>query len=335
MPRLSRISPVAVILLLAAPLGGFLSGMSTLGMAAPRAKSRGKLGKPAQERPPKFDAETLEAFAPDAVSRLGPGAPGLPPPSTTAASGAGGESEAEGSGAVGGSGWSKIVGAESLLDELRAQLPLISEGVKSPSAYRGGGNKLAGRGLATVAVVFGVIAQYDGDVKLKKNAVGWRTHFAQAGLNSLKVNSDDAHKQAKLCLQELNELLSGGKGDGPKGDPDATWQSIVPRPTIMSRLDEAYQKRLKGWTADSASFAKHAGEIRHEAEMIAVLIRVMRDPSFDNSDEDDYKSHTGEIQKQCEEIIAALDAKNLERAQAAGAQIYKSCDACHEVYRGN
>src|SRR5687768_18004110 len=49
------------------------------------------------------------------------------------------------------------------------------------------------------------------------------------------------------------------------------------RPLLMQRMERALQEGVSPKLADARSFERAAGEVRHEAEMLAVLAELIQD----------------------------------------------------------
>ena len=307
-------SSVFVIALI---VGGLLS-------AAPPAGKR----KPKRVRPPTFDKSVNDVFAPDARKLLvgkrpplsdkvtrpkNPGkTPSGDPPAPSYA-------------------WSKIISRDVLEAEIKRYNQLVQKNVSSSGKYRSGGYKEGRVQFSTLAIAFGVVAEYDGEPawRWKKHAPGMRDALARAGKNS-KVGSEGAYKEAKLRKFDLEDLVRGGRVDlrGSPGPVD--WSAVTDRSPLMKRLDLAFDKRLKPWLSSPAQFKQNQAAAQHEAEVIAMLAEVITRKAMDDYDEEDY-AQWARTMKQAARKIA--EASTYEEASRAAGAISKSCSACHEVYK--
>ncbi|HEX7448482.1 MAG TPA: cytochrome c [Pirellulales bacterium] len=316
-----------------------LLGVSALLHAAPaihRAATGKRLFKTAP--PPKFDQETIETFFPDARAKLGPGQPG----GATAAAGnassspdAGGDTEADPAGGAGGFAWSKLIAGSAIEDEIKAQLSPVAEATKTPSEFKGGGNHKDRVYFTELAMLFGVIAQYDGDVRSswKRDALALRDLFKRAGVNC-KVGTDNSFKEAKQRSEDLAQLVGGGKIELPKPDPDVKWSDVANRPPLMTRMGkEGFDPRIKAWTADKGEFSKNRQALANEAQLVAVIAHLIQDESYEFADDEGYQRFAKELEKQAVEIVEAIKADSFERAQTAAGQLNKACSSCHADYR--
>jgi hypothetical protein len=182
--------------------------------------------------------------------------------------------------------------------------------------------------------MFGVISQYDTDIRWKKDSLGLRQAFARASFNS-KVSSDSAFKEAKLRSSNIADLV---KGDPPKELPEAeakvSWNEVAYRPPLMRRMGaEGYSKALKAYTADKGAYNAHKDELLHEAQIVAVIAHVIQDPGFEFGDDENYRKFAKDLQTQAMETAEAIKADSFERTQAAATKVNQACTNCHGDFR--
>src|SRR5262249_55737586 len=156
--------------------------------------------------------------------------------------------------------------------EVKALAPVAAEAVKTKTGFAGKGREQAQNAFTELAALFGVIAQYDGDVRWKKDGPGLEKAFSQAGLNC-KTSSDAAYKEAQRRSEELGDLVRGNTpADLPKGDAAAPWSELLNRPALMRRLEEAREggKITKGISSKN-DFKKGKDALLREAEVLAMI----------------------------------------------------------------
>ncbi|OYV85156.1 MAG: hypothetical protein B7Z73_14130, partial [Planctomycetia bacterium 21-64-5] len=184
--------------------------------------------------PPKFTPEVTATFFDDARQKLGPGQPGGVIAAATPKPG-GASDEGDAIAATGDAAWSKLIAASTLEDEVKAQKDSLAEVTKTPSVFKGGGNNVARVHYTELAMLFGVISQFDGEVRWKKDALGLREIFRRAGGNC-KVGTDNSYKEAHQRSDDLAQLITGGKIELPKPDPDTKWSDVANRAPLMTRM---------------------------------------------------------------------------------------------------
>jgi hypothetical protein len=291
-------------------------------------------GKRGVQPPPKFDAEALQLFATDARTKLGPGQPGGGVRAKPAAApGAAPEGESAASELfAGGFTWSKLISPDSLEAEVKGQVPVAAEAVKTINGFKGKGREIAQTSFTVLTVLFGVIAQYDGDVRWKKDAAGLEKAFSQAGFNC-KTSSDAAFKGSQKCSQDLAELVRGGTLDLPKGDASLPWNDLVNRPALMRRMEEARAGNVGKWLSNKGEFKKNKDNLLREAQLLAVISEVIKGKGFESGDDEAYQKYAVALQSQCLVLIEAIHTDQQDKAQSTFAQVSKACDTCHGDFK--
>ena len=316
-------------LVVASAVGGFLL-LQAIGYAQQAKK------KPVRALPPKWSEEVKGAFFADARKVLGERPkfnPGAKPASTGGASTPMPMPTGDDPAAGGVFAWSKVVTPETLEDEIKAQKLLLDASVTTPGPFKGGGNRDARKQFSTLAVMFGIIAEYDGTVRWQKDATGIRDLLAQAGV-SCKVGTDQSYNQAKLRLQELTDLVGGGTiADLKPSEAAAQWDKVANRPPLMMRLEDAFDKRLKPWLANEGEFKSKSSEILAEAQILAALAEVIQRPGFEFADDESYLEHAKAMRQAASDIVDAVKLNSYEKANTAAGTISNSCTACHEGFR--
>jgi hypothetical protein len=182
-----------------------------------------------------------------------------------------------------------------------------------------------------LAVVFGVIAQYDGQVRWQKDAVGLRAAFARAGFNC-KVGTDNSFKEARQRSQDLADLVRGNLKVAP-AEAEARWAEVANRPPLMKRMELSQRERLGPWTASGNEFARNRDAVVREAQMLAMIAEVIKDQSYEYADDATYRGYVDELQQHCLEIIEAAKNNDFPKAQSAASRVNQACDRCHGDFR--
>jgi hypothetical protein len=287
-------------------------------------------------KPPtrQWDKTTARAFQDDAFAELVGQRP------VFAALGAGGGRPAPGTPGPDGGGkpsgggfkWSSIISEDTLIDEIKDLKKTAAAAVASASEFKGGGYDTAREAFSTVAVAFGVIAEYDQDIRWKKEAEQARDLFARVGFNC-KVGTDQSFGESKLRAADLDGLLSGNAPSAKaEREGDFKWNQAAGRPPLMSRLD-ASDGALGAAIASKADFEKAADRLAHEAEVVAMIGEVIQRPEFEYFDDSTYTGHASAMRDGALKVRDAARKKDYEAARAAVGEVKKSCDACHGDYR--
>jgi len=297
-----------------------------------------KPGEPVQRaRPPEWNSDVLNAFFADAREKLPGERPNLgiasatrPMPDNPASSSQSGPDE---SGSI--FAWSKLISATSLEDEVKRYKLVLDQVVTTPGPFKGGGNREARVHFSTLALVFAIIGEFDGDVRWKDEAPDLRGMFAQAGF-SCKVGTDQSYNQSKLRLQDLADLVRGESVSAAKSDieREAKWDKVADRPPLMSRLEIAFDKRLSKMAASKALFEESIDEVRREAEIIAAIGEVIQREGYEYAGDEDYLQHARRMRDAGVQIREAIKTKDYGSVENAVGEIRKACTNCHESYRG-
>ena len=228
--------------------------------------------------------------------------------------------------------WAKLISAETLEDEVKSLQKQISETVNTPAKFKGGGFKASRKQFSELALLFAIVAKYDGEVRWKEKASGMRDLMGRAGHNC-KVGTDASFSEAKLRKEDLELLVQGGNVSVPDGESEANWEKISDRAPLMQRLEQAQQQGIAPWTANSGEFSRKSADILHEAELIAAFAEAIQQPGYEFADDESYLAFARQMQDAAREVVGAVKGKNYEAARAASGNIEKSCSGCHEGFR--
>lgn len=294
--------------------------------------------KPVRALPPKWSKEVTESFFPDARQVLVGERPNFGSGGKPKVAGGGSpQPTADGGGEPESTGgvftWSKIIAPEAVEDEIKEQKRQLDVSVTTPGPFKGGTNRDARKQFSVIAMLFAIIAEYDGDIRWKKDATGIRELVAQAGF-SCKVGTDQSYNQSKLRLQELTDLIGGGSiADLKPGEAAAQWDKVINRQPLMMRLEDGFQKKLMPMLANEGEFKKNVEQILHEAQVLAAISEVIQRPGFEFTDDETYLGFAKAMRQAASDIAAATKLNSYEKANAAAGVITKACSDCHEGYR--
>ncbi len=297
----------------------------------PRARAISRSLAPA----PIWRRQELDAFFPDARAHLGPAPsepaaplqPAEPPPMPGARAAPAAAQAAAGTPAF---SWSSVVEAAVLEDEVKAYARLLAAPLKNAVAFNRQHDEVR-RHYAYLATLFSVIAQFDGEIRWKDTAASLSAALARTATNC-KAASDGALRDAKSRLHELQDLIGGGAVDVPPAEADE--MGTLDRPSLMTRLETSIDGRLDAWTAREADFNRQRDTLRHEAQIVSLLARIITDAELDFADDETYQKHAAQLQAQARELVEAARQGDFPKAQSATNGVRQACDACHADFRG-
>ena len=229
--------------------------------------------------------------------------------------------------------WTDLVAAETIETEIKRLAILINSDVTTPGLFKSGGHRKCRQHFSTLAVLFAIVGQYDGEVRWKQPAPAFRDLCARAGYNC-KAGTDQSFREATQRKQDLTDLIRGDRPEVPKAEPQTDWSQVADRPPLMRRMELAHQGRLTKWLASRDEFSRNRLAIRHEAQLLAVLGEIIRQEGFDYWDDETYNHFALELSQAAKDLSAAVDNTNYAAARDARARATKACSGCHEDYRG-
>jgi cytochrome c556 len=271
--------------------------------------------------------DTLDGERPDfsAVAATASGAATAPQSGAAPAGMAGG-------GGTGGFKWSALVSPETLADEIKEMKGTVSKAVASASDFKGGGYNDARKAFSAIALSFALIADYDGDVRWKKDAETARDLFARVG-NNCKVGTQQSFDESKARVADLDALLEGNPIDAKSDrEDDWTWSQVAGRPPLMSRLETA-DGIANAAVASKDDFNKQVEKLLHEVEIVAAIGEAIQRPDYEYHDDDTYRGYASQMRDAAVKARAAVQKSDYDATRTAVGEIKKSCDACHGDYR--
>ena len=229
--------------------------------------------------------------------------------------------------------WSPLISATVLEDEVKSLKLAVDETVTTPVRFQSQGFKAAHDQFALLATLFGIVAQYDGDVRWKEQAPVARDLFAHAAA-SATVGSTQVFNEARQRKQDLQDLVSGARLTATPTESADDWSTVAERPPLMRRLEIASQTNMTPIVGSPAEFSSRRTELLHEAQIIAALAEVLQQPGMMDADDDTYAEFAAQMKQAALGIVEATRQENYEAARQSAGDVIKSCSQCHELYRG-
>ena len=244
--------------------------------------------------------------------------------------GDGGSEPAAGGGMTG--NWAALISAPTIEDEVKAIKLAVDNGVDKPSQFSGGGYQNARYQFSVAAAMFGIIAEFDGDVRWKSQSLGIRDVFSRTAGNC-KVGSTQAYNEAKLRKADLQDLLGGATVAAKANAEDFNWSRVADRAPLMQRLEVAVDERLSPMTSSADEFESNKETILHEAEIVAAISHILTRPQMEDGDDEDYAGYANQMKSGALDLVDAIKLNDSDRAASAVGVMTQSCTECHELYR--
>jgi hypothetical protein len=283
-------------------------------------------------RPPKWPADVLNVFYPDARQKLVGTRPNYSQLQSELASAGNPDKTQSGQAKEGGAAWSKLIDAETIETEIKRIGPEVANAIKTPSEFKGGSYKECRRDFSLLAALFAVDAEFDGDVRWKDSAPALRDLFARAGRNC-KAGSDQTYREAAQRKQDLADLVAGNRPKLPNAESKTDWAKVADRPPLMQRMNTAHEDRLKKWLANKGEFVSHKDDVKHESQIAAVIADIIGREGFEFWDDEKYAKFARELRQAAADVASAVELDNFEQAQQANSRMTKACADCHEGFR--
>ena len=244
--------------------------------------------------------------------------------------GGGGSEPAAGGGMTG--NWAALISASTIEDEEKAIKLAVDNGVDKPSQFSGGGYQNARYQFSVAAAMFGIIAEFDGDVRWKSQSLGIRDVFSRTAGNC-KVGSIQAYNEAKLRKADLQDLLGGATVAAKANAEDFNWSRVADRAPLMQRLEVAVDERLSPMTSSADEFESNKETILHEAEIVAAISHILTRPQMEDGDDEDYAGYANKMKSGALDLVDAIKLNDSDRAASDVGVMTQSCTECHELYR--
>ncbi|MGI9457654.1 MAG: hypothetical protein ACR2NU_13905 [Aeoliella sp.] len=228
--------------------------------------------------------------------------------------------------------WSDLVEADTIEAEIKRLVAPLGPLVATPSAFKGGGYRDCRDHFSWLAVLFAVASDYDEEVRWQDTAEGLSQLYARAGFNC-KVGTDQSFRESQLRVEDLGELVRGGRPDVPPVKPDIGWDQIADRTPLMRRMEVALAERISPNASDGRALTGNADDLRHEAQLVAILAHVITQEGFADADDQSYTAHADSLRDAAVRFSQATDREDFQSARAALGDMSKACSNCHDEWR--
>ena len=228
--------------------------------------------------------------------------------------------------------WRRLIAGEVIEDEVKRLEQTLRSTITTPGRFKSEYGQIH-QAFSTLALMFGLIHQYDGDVRWKDQAPVALPTFARAAASS-RVGTLQAYNFSKLQLESLTELVRGGNFNANTAPiEEFDWSETVERSPLMVRLETSFDTSLKPDLASNTEFKKHLDRVKHEASMVAAIGQVLIQENMDDAEDDDYAEYARQMTAAALEVMDACKTDQYDRASDAANRIGQSCSNCHDDWR--
>ncbi len=282
--------------------------------------------KAPRARPPEWGKEAESVFFPDVREVLTGERPGPAGASGRAARTRPGPQPA-------GKAWSDAVPGEVVVTEIKRTVAQLEASLASLGRFRGGGNAAARKHFSWLALLLAVVDEFDDEVRWKREAAGLRD-YAAAAAEACGGTDEASYQRASLAGQDFADLVRGQRPSVSDSPPADDWSDLADMSLVMQRMEQSLEERVKAALANRKSFRRLSDEASHEAALLAMLAAATVHEGADYAGDGDFETLAQKLQVSASDLKKALDDREYEAAQQAGAAVTRSCSECHESYRG-
>lgn len=225
-----------------------------------------------------------------------------------------------------------LISPTSLEDEIKRVRLQFDAAITTPTAFRSGDFQQARLHLTTLAALFAVVAEHDGDVRWKADAAAARDLFARSAANC-KSGSAQVYNETKLRKADLEDLVSGSGLADRQAELENDWGLIADRVPLMTYAERLLDGPLKEGTRDAEAIASLAGRVRRSAELLAMVGQILKTEGLADADDADYAALCDELITASRAVSRALDREDAEAVRRGAGAVSQSCSKCHESYR--
>ncbi|MEM7785518.1 MAG: hypothetical protein AAF623_19380 [Planctomycetota bacterium] len=227
--------------------------------------------------------------------------------------------------------WSRFVSGTTIEDEVKTIQLELAKVITSPVKFKSDYDKVHHH-FSMLSMLFGIIREYDSDVRWKKYAGPAQASFERAAANS-RVGTIQAFESCKRRKEEIQELVRGGNFVGEDKAPDLLdWGTVVDRTPIMERLQISYDQMKKA-TSNESDFKDNIEIILHESELVAAMSETLLRENFVDADDEGYAEFAKAMSFAAVNLTKSCKTKNYDMAANSVNQIGQSCSNCHSEWR--
>ena len=225
--------------------------------------------------------------------------------------------------------WSDVIDAETLTSEVKRISNRLNVLLQRIGPFKSGGNLNCEREFAMLTTLFDVIAQHDDNPRWKRSAPIMRNLCYRAS-EACAESTKAAYEVATETLMVLQDLLSGTKPVDEQLEP----AQFVAQTLLMQRMGEAVEEHIEPNLADEQTFRRAMNDLSREAQLVAMMARVIQHPESDYGEDEDFLNYAEDLFRASRAVVEAVDSNDYRAARTAVGRTTQSCSACHEDYRG-
>ena len=286
-------------------------------------------------KPPVWSQDVLDEFFVDAREQLVGERPAKRSEAVATNPPAGqGSAAAAGVETGGAAPWSQVISGDALAAEVKRIAATLREPLANPAKFKSGGYKACRGAFNELAVLFAVIAEYDGDVRWKDDAPALRDALAQGRAQLQNGNRSNVRRRRRTANRNSTTSSAANASAASRRRRRSSWSDLADRPLLMTRMEAALQEGISPALSNARDFSRKAVDVQQEAEVLAMLAAIIDREEFEYWDDENFQQHSGDLRAASRELSRAAAEANYDAARAAAGRASQACSACHEGYRG-
>ena len=227
--------------------------------------------------------------------------------------------------------WSGLVSATTIEDEVKAIQKRLAMEVTTPVKFKSEYSK-AHQSFSMLSMLFGIVREYDSEVRWKRFANEAQISFERAAANS-RVGTIQAYESCKRRKGDLEEMVRGGNFNASEKAPEELdWSAVVDRSPIMKRL-QASRELLKQLSSNEKEFSDGTEKIFHESELVAAMGYALMMENMTDADDDGYLELSKAMIEAANQTKNACLNQDYDAASTAINLIDQSCNNCHDEWK--
>jgi len=225
--------------------------------------------------------------------------------------------------------WSELIEAETLQAEIKQVINRLAGAIATSGKFNGGGYQQCQRDFSLLAVLFGVIEEFDEQVRWQKDAGAVRRQLEQAA-----ALCEEASEPSYSAAQKVHELLADLLRGQSTVDGSLQENQQVGRSQLMLRMEQSMEEMLSPALSSKKNFRRRSSAVAHESQLLAVFARVIVAEGYESADDEEFSGYARQLGEASTGLVRAAKEKNYEAARSAMGRLTQSCSNCHEDFRG-
>ena len=227
--------------------------------------------------------------------------------------------------------WTDVISTNTISDEVTRLHKQLESNTSTAEKFSQGGFLQARQQLTELAMLLAIVQRRDDPTDWKQAAPHLQQQFSRAA-GVCKVNTPQVFKVVKEATDSLQSLLQDEDLPNKQVKKDVPWAEIVERSPLMSRMEQWHDALHKN-LADKTAFENNREQIKQDAELIATVATVLRQPTMEDASDAEYAAHTKNLSRHASLLARVVDRGDFMAAKVAGRLLVKNCANCHENYR--